>query len=84
MALHGVTMPLQLVGHEATLALAYSRDMGMSDERDPCRSSAAPATCRGVYMGCLDSFAGPLPARLDPAASRPRPADPRPRSDRSA
>ena len=59
MALHGVTMPLQLVGHEATLALAYSR-LGMSD--DEVRSFlGGPAYLPWLYMGCLDSFAGPLP-----------------------
>ncbi|GIJ64247.1 alpha-N-acetylglucosaminidase [Virgisporangium aurantiacum] len=59
MALQGVTMPLNLVGHEATLALAYSR-MGMTD--DEIRSFlGGPAYLPWLYMGCLDSFAGPLP-----------------------
>jgi alpha-N-acetylglucosaminidase len=60
MALHGVTMPLQLVGHEAVLALAYSR-LGMTD--DEIRAFlGGPGYLPFVYMGCLDSFAGPLPA----------------------
>lgn len=60
MALHGVTMPLQLVGHEAALALAYSR-LGMSDV-DIRSFLGGPAYLPWLYMGCLDSFAGPLPA----------------------
>jgi alpha-N-acetylglucosaminidase len=59
MALHGVTMPLNLVGHEAVLALAYSR-LGMSDV-DIRTFLGGPAYLPWVYMGCLDSFAGPLP-----------------------
>jgi alpha-N-acetylglucosaminidase len=59
MALHGVTMPLQLVGHEAALALAYSR-LGMSDV-DIRAFLGGPAYLPWLYMGCLDSFAGPLP-----------------------
>lgn len=60
MALHGVTMPLQLVGHEAVLGLAYSR-LGMSE--DEIRSFlGGPGYLPWLYMGCLDSFAGPLPA----------------------
>jgi len=60
MALHGVTMPLQLVGHEAALALAYSR-LGMSDV-DIRTFLGGPAYLPWLYMGCLDSVAGPLPA----------------------
>lgn len=60
MALHGVTMPLNLVGHEAVLALAYSR-LGMSDE-DIRSFLGGPAYLPWLYMGCLDSFAGPMPA----------------------
>lgn len=59
MALHGVTTPLQLVGHEAALALAYSR-LGMSDV-DIRDFLGGPAYLPWLYMGCLDSFAGPLP-----------------------
>ncbi|WP_173085351.1 alpha-N-acetylglucosaminidase [Phytohabitans rumicis] len=60
MALHGVTMPLHLVGHEAALALAYSR-LGMTDEEIRA-FLGGPAYLPWLYMGCLDSFAGPLPA----------------------
>jgi alpha-N-acetylglucosaminidase len=60
MALHGVTMPLNLVGHEAVLALAYSR-LGMSDV-DIRTFLGGPAYLPWLYMGCLDSFAGPMPA----------------------
>jgi len=60
MALHGVTMPLNLVGHEAVLALAYSR-LGMSDV-DIREFLGGPAYLPWLYMGCLDSFAGPMPA----------------------
>lgn len=60
MALHGVTMPLNLVGHEAVLATAYSR-LGMSDE-DILSFLGGPAYLPWLYMGCLDSFAGPMPA----------------------
>jgi alpha-N-acetylglucosaminidase len=60
MALHGVTMPLNLVGHEAALQLAYSR-LGMTG--DEIRTFlGGPGYLPWVYMGCLDSFAGPLPA----------------------
>lgn len=60
MALHGVTMPLSLAGHEAALAMAYSR-LGMSDA-DIRSFLGGPGYLPFVYMGCLDSFAGPLPA----------------------
>jgi alpha-N-acetylglucosaminidase len=60
MALHGVTMPLNLVGHEAALQLAYTR-LGMTG--DEIRSFlGGPGYLPWVYLGCLDSFAGPLPA----------------------
>jgi alpha-N-acetylglucosaminidase len=59
MALHGVTMPLSLVGHEAVLARAYGR-LGMTEEqtRD---FLGGPGYLPWLYMGCLDTFAGPLP-----------------------
>lgn len=60
MALHGVTMPLSLVGHEATLARAYRR-LGLSD-REVRTFLGGPGYLPFVYMGCLDSFAGPLPS----------------------
>lgn len=59
MALHGVTMPLAAVGHEATLRTAYGR-MGMS-EAEVRGFLGGPAYLPWVYMGNLDSFAGPLP-----------------------
>ena len=59
MALHGVTMPLSLVGHEAVLARAYGR-LGMSEERTR-EFLGGPGYLPWVYMGCLDTFAGPLP-----------------------
>ncbi|MEJ3743531.1 alpha-N-acetylglucosaminidase TIM-barrel domain-containing protein [Actinomycetes bacterium KLBMP 9797] len=65
MALHGVTMPLSLVGHEATLARAYGR-MGLS-EREIRTFLGGPGYLPFVYMGCLDSFAGPLPSGWLPA-----------------
>ncbi|MFF5289598.1 alpha-N-acetylglucosaminidase [Paractinoplanes globisporus] len=60
MALHGVTMPLSLVGHEAVLTLAYTR-LGLSD-REIRAFLGGPGYLPWLYMGCLDSFAGPLPA----------------------
>jgi alpha-N-acetylglucosaminidase len=60
MALHGVTMPLQLVGHEAALALAYSR-LGMTDD-EILAFLGGPGYLPWLFMGCLDSFGGPLPA----------------------
>ena len=59
MALHGVTMPLSLVGHEAVLARAYGR-LGMSEEQTRA-FLGGPGYLPWVYMGCLDTFAGPLP-----------------------
>ncbi|MEI8411959.1 MULTISPECIES: alpha-N-acetylglucosaminidase [unclassified Kribbella] len=60
MALHGVTMPLALTGHEAVLLEAYGR-LGLSDEA--IRSFlGGPGYLPFQYMGCLDSFAGPLPS----------------------
>jgi alpha-N-acetylglucosaminidase len=64
MALHGVTMPLNLVGHEAALALAYGR-LGMTDTQ--IRTFlGGPGYLPFLYLGCLDSFAGPLPASWIP------------------
>jgi alpha-N-acetylglucosaminidase len=60
MALHGVTMPLSLVGHEAVLARAFGR-LGMS-EAETRDFLGGPGYLPWLYMGCLDSFAGPLPA----------------------
>jgi len=59
MALHGITMPLALTGHEAVLHTAYSR-LGLTD--DEVRTFlGGPGYLPFQYMGCLDSFAGPLP-----------------------
>lgn len=59
MALHGVTMPLALTGHEAVLHAAYMR-LGLSSE-DVRSFLGGPGYLPFVYMGCLDTFAGPLP-----------------------
>lgn len=60
MALHGITMPLALTGHEAVLRTAYSR-LGLSD--DVIRHFlGGPGYLPFQYMGCLDGFAGPLPS----------------------
>jgi alpha-N-acetylglucosaminidase len=58
MALHGVTMPLALTGHEAVLLAAYTR-LGLTAEevRD---FLGGPGYLPFQYMGCLDTFAGPL------------------------
>ncbi|MEH1123055.1 alpha-N-acetylglucosaminidase [Micromonospora sp. CPCC 206061] len=64
MALHGVTMPLNLVGHEAALALAYGR-LGMTDKQI-LQFLGGPGYLPFLYLGCLDSFAGPLPASWIP------------------
>lgn len=58
MALHGVTTPLSLVGHEAVLRDAYTR-LGMSDH-DVREFLGGPGYLPWQYMGNLDSFAGPL------------------------
>jgi alpha-N-acetylglucosaminidase len=60
MALHGVTMPLALTGHEAVLFEAYQR-LGLSS--DAVRFFlGGPGYLPFQYMGCLDSFLGPLPS----------------------
>ena len=60
MALHGVTMPLALTGHEAVLHEAYLR-LGLSS--DAVRAFlGGPGYLPFQYMGCLDTFAGPLPS----------------------
>ncbi len=64
MALHGVTMPLNLVGHEAALALAYGR-LGLTDGEIRA-FLGGPGYLPWVYLGCLDGFAGPLPATWIP------------------
>ncbi|WP_188195025.1 alpha-N-acetylglucosaminidase [Nonomuraea sp. SYSU D8015] len=58
MALHGITMPLAVTGHEAALHAAYSL-LGLDD--DTIRSFlGGPGYLPFQFMGCLDGFAGPL------------------------
>ena len=58
MALHGITMPLAITGHEAVLQTAYSR-LGLDDH--VIRGFlGGPGYLPFQFMGCLDSFAGPL------------------------
>jgi alpha-N-acetylglucosaminidase len=60
MALHGITMPLAVTGHEAALHAAYSL-LGLDDDR--IRSFlGGPGYLPFQFMGCLNDFAGPLPA----------------------
>jgi alpha-N-acetylglucosaminidase len=60
MALHGITMPLAATGHEAALHAAYSL-LGLGDDR--IRDFlGGPGYLPFQFMGCLDGFAGPLPA----------------------
>lgn len=61
MALHGITMPLALTGHEAALYDVYT-DMGL-DDGEVRRFLGGPAYLPWQFMGCLDGFAGPLPRR---------------------
>ncbi|GGP02107.1 alpha-N-acetylglucosaminidase [Nonomuraea glycinis] len=59
MALHGITMPLAVTGHEAALHAAYSV-LGLDD--DQIRSFlGGPGYLPFQFMGCMDDFAGPLP-----------------------
>jgi alpha-N-acetylglucosaminidase len=60
MALHGVTMPLALVGHEAVLSRVYT-DRGLT-EAEIRDFLGGPGYLPWQYLGCLDGFAGPLPA----------------------
>lgn len=59
MALHGITMPLALTGHEAVLYRVY-RDLGMSD-LDVRLFLGGPGYLPFQFMGCIDHFGGPLP-----------------------
>lgn len=57
MAMHGVTMPLAVVGHEAVLARVYA-ELGLGD--DEIRAFiGGPAYLPFQFMGCLDTWAGP-------------------------
>jgi alpha-N-acetylglucosaminidase len=60
MALHGVTMPLAAVGHEAVLADVY-RGFGLGD-KEVREFLGGPGYLPFQFMGCLDGWAGPLPA----------------------
>ncbi|GAA1631818.1 alpha-N-acetylglucosaminidase [Nonomuraea maheshkhaliensis] len=60
MALHGITMPLAITGHEAVLHAAYSA-LGLDDQRIRA-FLGGPGYLPFQFMGCLDGFAGPLPA----------------------
>jgi alpha-N-acetylglucosaminidase len=59
MALHGVSMPLAAVGHEAVLAQVY-RELGLSDD-EIVEFLGGPGYLPFQFMGCLDGWAGPLP-----------------------
>ncbi|MEU4227051.1 alpha-N-acetylglucosaminidase TIM-barrel domain-containing protein [Nonomuraea sp. NPDC026600] len=60
MALHGITMPLAITGHEAVLHAAYSRlDL---DDQTIRGFLGGPGYLPFQFMGCLDGFAGPLSA----------------------
>lgn len=60
MALHGVTMPLTVLGHEAVLRDAYTR-LGL-DESTVRGFLGGPGYLPWQYMGNLDGFAGPIPS----------------------
>lgn len=60
MALHGITMPLAAVGHEAVLHTALQQ-FGLDDD-DARTYLGGPGYLPFQYMGCLDSFGGPLSA----------------------
>lgn len=60
MALHGITMPLAITGHEAVLHAVYS-ELGL-DDRAIRDFLGGPGYLPFQFMGCLDGFAGPLPA----------------------
>ncbi|MFG2007143.1 alpha-N-acetylglucosaminidase TIM-barrel domain-containing protein [Spirillospora sp. NPDC048911] len=60
MALHGITMPLAITGHEAVLHTAYSA-LGLDDPT--IRGFlGGPGYLPFQFMGCLDGFGGPLPS----------------------
>lgn len=60
MALHGVTAPLMMVGHEAVLERVL-RDEGL-DRGAVDGFLSGPAYLPFLVMGTLDGFAGPLPS----------------------
>ncbi|MDH2442585.1 alpha-N-acetylglucosaminidase TIM-barrel domain-containing protein [Amnibacterium sp. CER49] len=59
MALNGITMPLNVLGHESVLHRVYT-EVGLNDE-EVRAFLGGPGYLPFQYMGCLDSFAGPLP-----------------------
>ena len=60
MALHGITMPLAITGHEAVLHEVYT-GLGIADA-DVRAFLGGPGYLPFQFMGCLDGFAGTLPA----------------------
>jgi alpha-N-acetylglucosaminidase len=61
MALHGVTHPLMLVGHEAVLGETFRR-AGLP-EAEAAAWLGGAAHLPWTFMGGMHSFGGPLPAR---------------------
>lgn len=61
MALHGVTHPLMLLGHEAVLAETFRR-AGLP-AAEAARWIGGAAHLPWTFMGGMHSFGGPLPAR---------------------
>jgi alpha-N-acetylglucosaminidase len=61
MALHGITMPLATVGHEAVLAEVY-RAAGLSDD-EIVAFLGGPAYLPWQFMGCLDNWGAQLDRR---------------------
>ncbi|WP_022918811.1 alpha-N-acetylglucosaminidase [Ruania albidiflava] len=59
MALHGITTPLMMVGHEAILARAFT-DHG-ADPAQVRTWLGSAAHLPWTLMGCTNSFGGPLP-----------------------
>lgn len=60
MALHGVTHPLMMVGHESVLAETFRR-AGLADA-DVLGWIGSAAHLPWTFMGGMNSFGGPLPA----------------------
>ncbi|HIZ34727.1 MAG TPA: alpha-N-acetylglucosaminidase, partial [Candidatus Ruania gallistercoris] len=60
MALHGITTPLMMVGHEAILAHAFTARGADPEEVRTWLGSAAHLPW--TLMGCTNTFGGPLPA----------------------
>ncbi|WP_147917112.1 alpha-N-acetylglucosaminidase [Ruania zhangjianzhongii] len=60
MALHGITTPLMMVGHEAILARAFTAQG--ADPQDVRTWLGSTAHLPWTLMGCTNAFGGPLPA----------------------